>query len=107
MSSKGGGKLVGNAALMRRVDIIESMLPAKPNKLNGHGKLVGYNSAPYRNIEELIGICRNILAPSSDVEELHNTISTLKRELRCMRQKHSQLKVSNTRLRTKVCEETA
>ena len=100
MSSRGGARAKGNPALLRRVDVIESLLPAKPNRTNPRtGEPVGYDSARFQHIEELIGICRQIREPSADVAELHVTISELRTELRRMRQNHSQLKISNRELR--------
>ncbi|KKK73618.1 hypothetical protein LCGC14_2892020 [marine sediment metagenome] len=110
MSGRGGCRPIGNAALMRRVKVIESLMPAKPNRLNGHGKPVGYNSAHLQHLDEVIGICRSIRSPSSNVADLHETISALRVELRHVRTLHGQLKLNNRKLRDKILvmnEETA
>lgn len=103
MGSRGGARPIGNAALMRRVKVIESLLPEKTDEIDANtGRKRGYNSPRYQHIEELIAICRSIRAPSSNVEELYDTISTLRTEVRHRKQLHSQLKVSNHKLRIKV-----
>ncbi len=106
MGNSGGcrHKQVTNATLMLRVKVIESLMPAKPSRLNGHGKPVGYNSANLRHLDEIIGICHKIREPSSNVAHLHETISALRTELRRMRQKHGQLKMNNTKLRKQIGE---
>ena len=111
MSSRGGHRPIGNAALMRRVDVIESLLPARPDRTHPKtGEPVGYNSSRFRHIEELIRICRSIRSPSSNVADLHATISALRTELRHVRTLHGQLKLNNRKLRDKILvmnEETA
>ena len=105
MSSRGGARAKGNPALLRRVDVIESLQPAK-RKHPESGKLLPYQNECFRHREELIDICRKIREPSADVAELYVTISELRTELRRMRQNHGQLKISNRELRAGI-EETA
>ncbi len=101
MSSRGGARPKGNPALLRRVDVIESLQPAK-RKHPESGKLLPYQNECFRHREELIDICRQIREPSADVAELYATISELRTELRRMRQNHSQMKISNRKLRTEI-----
>ena len=103
MSSHGGCKLRGPKKHMERVDVIESLLPPKPDGVDTRGDPPRYQSWGYRHCEELIDICRRVCHPPSE-QKLELKILKLKHELYDCNRKHARLKYSNTVLRQKIAQ---
>ncbi len=84
--------------LMKRVELIDSQLPAK--RINAKGKSMDYNSKVYRHLEAMVGIARELNDRKPyPIIELQEQVRSLKGTLKILRESHKGVKANNAELR--------